>query len=370
MCAPIPGSTVRAACVGLLLVLACGTPGRAGEGQPSEARPRFVNAQVDARSAATGLIQTFHAIVAAQQAPAWLGYAVAAVPGEREWCDNCGPDRCGTSYLEGWRHDSPAAERDRQAALDAPRSLAVLVRVEHAGVQKLRLFSPTCELDAGGLPVHWLTEVTGAQSVVLLSSYVKPQGEAQGTPGPSTGSVVAAVAQHADPSALHALEGWVAPGQPDSARRSAAFWLGSAWGREGFDTLRRLLSVEADAAFRPHLVFPIAVSRVEEAVDSLIALARQDPSAAVRKQAVFWLGQKAGSKVAATISDAVANDPETAVKERAVFALSRLPNGEGVPLLIEVAKTNTNLVVRKRAMFWLGQSNDPRALEYLVQVLR
>ncbi len=47
-----------------------------------------------------------------------------------------------------------------------------------------------------------------------------------------------------------------------------------------------------------------------------------------------------------------------------------MPNGDGVPLLIEVARTNKSAEVRKQAMFWLGQSNDPRALRFLEEVLR
>jgi HEAT repeat protein len=34
-----------------------------------------------------------------------------------------------------------------------------------------------------------------------------------------------------------------------------------------------------------------------------------------------------------------------------------------------VASKNRNLVVRKEAIFWLGQTGDPRALDYIEQVL-
>jgi len=50
--------------------------------------------------------------------------------------------------------------------------------------------------------------------------------------------------------------------------------------------------------------------------------------------------------------------------------LSQLPKEDGVPQLIHVADTNGNPVVRKEAFFWLGQSQDPRALAYLEQVLK
>jgi HEAT repeat protein len=53
-----------------------------------------------------------------------------------------------------------------------------------------------------------------------------------------------------------------------------------------------------------------------------------------------------------------------------VFALSEMPHSEGVPLLIELARKHANPVVRKEAMFWLGESRDPRALEFIEQVLK
>ena len=42
---------------------------------------------------------------------------------------------------------------------------------------------------------------------------------------------------------------------------------------------------------------------------------------------------------------------------------------DAVPRLISVAKTNKNPVVRKQAIFWLGQMNDPRALDFLEEIL-
>jgi HEAT repeat protein len=89
----------------------------------------------------------------------------------------------------------------------------------------------------------------------------------------------------------------------------------------------------------------------------------------VRGQALFWLAQKAGQRASATSVDAIRNDPDTEVKKRAVFALSQLPKDDGVPKLIDVARTQKNPEVRKQAFFWLGQSQDPRALQFIEQVL-
>ena len=101
----------------------------------------------------------------------------------------------------------------------------------------------------------------------------------------------------------------------------------------------------------------------------LIRLARRHPASRTRGQALFWLSQKAGEKAAAAITGAIDDDPDADVKEKAVFALSQLPKDEGVPRLIEVARTHRSREVRKKAMFWLGQSNDPRALGFIEDVL-
>jgi HEAT repeat protein len=66
---------------------------------------------------------------------------------------------------------------------------------------------------------------------------------------------------------------------------------------------------------------------------------------------------------------AIENDPETEVKKKAVFALSQMHDEDAVPRLISLAKTNKNAVVRKQAIFWLGQSGDPRALDFLEEIL-
>jgi HEAT repeat protein len=42
---------------------------------------------------------------------------------------------------------------------------------------------------------------------------------------------------------------------------------------------------------------------------------------------------------------------------------------DAVPRLITLARTHKNPVVRKQAIFWLGQSHDPRALDFLEEIL-
>lgn len=113
----------------------------------------------------------------------------------------------------------------------------------------------------------------------------------------------------------------------------------------------------------------LAMQAGPEADNALIRLAKDESSTKTRGQALFWLSQKASQKAMGTIQEAVDNDPDTDVKKKAVFALSQLPKDDGIPKLIDVAKNNRNMAVRKQAMFWLGQSHDPRALQFLEDIL-
>ena len=62
-------------------------------------------------------------------------------------------------------------DRSRFTSKGRTRSM-VLYRVEEKAVQKIRIFSPDCELDAGGRTIHWLDGVNGADSVALLATFV------------------------------------------------------------------------------------------------------------------------------------------------------------------------------------------------------
>jgi HEAT repeat protein len=250
--------------------------------------------------------------------------------------------------------------------LEGSDRMMVLFRIADRAVDRVRVFSEDCQLDAGGRPVRWLENVRPADSIALLESYVTSQTT---TANRVADGAITAIALHGDPAADAALERLVARAQPESVRKKVTFWLGNARGQRGFEMLRRVLADDPSLEVRKGAVFGLSQSKVPQAVDTLIATARTDSEPRLRSEALFWLAQKAGSRAAATITDRIDQDPDTDVKKKAVFALSQLPKDEGVPLLIKVARTNTNPEVRKQAMFWLGQSKDPRATDFFAEVL-
>jgi HEAT repeat protein len=338
-------------------------------------QPRLTNAKLETRPVAAGLEREFQPLVAAASGPAWIGWAVRSVPGEHQMCcyssfeDAAGNRCCRGCALEGFRGVTAAGAPPAPVSLEAPGYIFVLLRVEQHAVDRIRTFSAECELDAGGLPVYWLTGVNPTESIALLARFASQADDENRGHHRRAEPALAAIALHADPAADGALEKFITPEQPEFLRERTAFWLGSARGRRGYELLRRLVKEDPSDRVRDKAIFGLSVSKEPESVTVMIDAAKNDRSTRVRGQALFWLAHKAGQKEVAAISEAIERDPDTEVKKRAVFALSQLPADEGVPRLVQVARTNRNPSVRKQAIFWLGQSRDPRALQFFEEVL-
>lgn len=316
---------------------------------PLAAQPKLlINAQVQTHSAAAGLESQFKALLAAQPQPAWIGYSVPSVRTYNLGCDYVrdGFTQPGVVHLE------------------PPDHAVILFRVEANTLNRIRTLSPDCEIDAGGVPVHWLTDVQPAQSVALLVSLMPERDRVGDSP-------VNAIAQHADPAADQALERFLAPNQPESLRLRAASALGSARGRHGFDVLKKVIAGDPDERVRERAVSALSSSKEPDAVDLLTSIARTDTSARMRQQAVSALSRKPGPAIVATLTKVIETDPDLQVKRHAVSALNQLPDGAGVPLLIQMVRsTQTAADVRKQAMTTLQQSRDPRAVAFFEDVLK
>jgi HEAT repeat protein len=336
--------------------------------------PNIQNSRVNQQSTSGSLAAQIKDWTAQVTRPQWLGYTVPEVAGKRGVCCGGGDwnGDCGTCRLEKGEHGVNVMRNDSDATvmLEGSREIAVLFRAENHQITQVRIASTECTLDAGGLPFVWLTNVKPAESVALLTTFVrKERSDYRDSDDRHGHQALGAIALHADDSAEAALESFIRLDSSEELRKQTAFWLGEARGKAGFLALQKMAKSDPSTEVRAHVTFALSVSMEPGAVDEMIRMAHDDGSTHVRGQALFWLAQKAGKKEAAAITNAIENDPDTEVKKKAVFALSQMPKDEGVPKLIEVAQNNRNPVVRKQAMFWLGQSNDPRALAFFEKVL-
>ena len=290
-----------------------------------------------------------------QSSPHWVGYSVPVIDKfSSGWSND------PVAYLEG-RNSTSYTSGTARPSFDHAN---ILLRAEGGAITKLRVESPDRQLDAGGLPFVWLTGADPDESVQMLSA-LATQADTH-----LHGAATFAIAIHQAASATQALIALTAPDKSISLRDKAAFWLVNQRGHDGLVAVEHLAQTDADPQFRRKLAFDLTLSKEPEALTALIRMAHEDSSPEVRRQAQFWMAHKGGKLVANDLSNAAENDPNEQVRRSAVFAISRLPAPDATTQLIHIADTSKDPVVRKQAVFWLGQSHDPRALDYLTQLLK
>lgn len=168
----------------------------------AEVQPKIENAKLDIRAVNGSLEAAFHTLVTSSVGPAWIGYSVPQVAGERSMC--------GTVALEGGHE------------------FVVLYRVAAAQLEKIRTYATDCTFDAGDLPLHWLTGVDGSQSALLLSSFIPPDTNSKNGKGGAwqlANSALSAIARHQD-GAPALIELARRPQTSPQIKQEAVRWLG------------------------------------------------------------------------------------------------------------------------------------------------
>jgi len=160
-------------------------------------QPKIENARLDTRAVNGSLDPTFRILVSASSEPAWIGYSVPQVPGERSMC--------ATVTLEG------------------AREFVMFYRVTAGQVEKIRTYATDCTFDAGDLPVHWLTGVDGTQSAALLGTFIPAADTKAGKQ--LANSALSAIARHQD-GAPALIELARRPQVSSQIRQEAMRWLG------------------------------------------------------------------------------------------------------------------------------------------------
>jgi HEAT repeat protein len=336
----------------------------------SAQQPKTVNTQLHVGSVGPGLSAT---VTRFQQSsgPLWVGYQVQALP--RTHLSACS-SWTGSSQVEDgccneYRLEDSTDNLNTSEQKDAVNPVVyILLRIDHGAVAKVRLAPAGCTLNAGGLPLEWLTDVQPEDSIAFLGQIATKHADEKHDK--LLDESLVALSMHATSRATQVLVSLAAPPNGAYLREKAAFWLGAQRGHEGYVALQQLVGKEQDPKLREKLAFDLSINNDPAAIDELITMAKLDSDSGVRGQALFWLAQKAGKQAIGALRESMENDPDFAVKKKAVFALSQLPKDDSVPQLIHVADSNSNFAIRKEAMFWLGQTNDPRALAYLEGVLK
>jgi HEAT repeat protein len=258
-------STLRIV-AGLLLTLAPGAAATASA-QPA----RLGNGTVTTRALAGPLDQAIERARTAAAEARWLAFEIATTPGDRWMCD-----------WNEWTRQQPAATAAR---LEPAESAYVFVRFEASRVDRVKLFSPGCAIDAGGRPVDWLTGVPATESVRALTTL------ARGIERKVADGALAALSMHGAPAALTAVIDIARSGPTPHTRGQALFWLAQRAGSQSAAAIDEALARDPDTVVKKQAVFALSQLPADQGVPRLIDVARAHSNAVVRKQAMFWLGQ-------------------------------------------------------------------------------
>jgi hypothetical protein len=297
----------------------------------------------------------------------WSSWQVEAVDGAPDMCCWGSWDDRGAPRTACALDDDHGNTGTRDHATTA--AVRVYVRTAGGKVERLRVFSATCQVKAA-TPIAELGNITTEDSARWLIGLGKQDGKDSPMRGEFTENVMAALAMHRGDVAGSALNTFARSDPRAEMRKKAIFWLALLRGPAGAEVASSVMFGDKDADVRKHAAFAITQSTSPSVASDLIRLGNTDTDGDVRSQAWFWLAQTGATKSEEAIIAALRKDSDAHVREQAIFALSQLPDERATRALVSVAEDQSlSREQRKRAMFWLAQSDSEGAQNYLEKIL-
>jgi len=213
--------------------------------------------------------------------------------------------------------------------------------------------------------VFWLSQVGSAKATTALDSILL-----NSTNPELQDKAVFALSQIESPESERMLRDYAErQAAPEETREKAIFWLSQQGKGDNAGFLRGLYARLDNQDLKEKVLFSISQIGGADNLNWLMDLAanEQEP-VEMRKKALFWAGQ----------SDDVSLERLTALydrmkspemKEQMIFVYSQRDEGAALDKLIDIAKHETDPELRKKAIFWIGQSHDPKAAQYLQEVV-
>ena len=213
--------------------------------------------------------------------------------------------------------------------------------------------------------VFWLSQVGSAKATAALDSILLNSTNTE-----LQDKAIFALSQIDSPEASKAIRDYAErPGAPVEARGKAIFWLSQQHDGANAAYLRALYGRLTDDDLKDKTIFAISQLGGADNTNWLVDLAaNKQESVEMRKKALFWAGQ----------SNEVSLDRLTGLYDRMddrdmkvqmIFVYSQRHEGAALDKLIDIAKHDTDPELRKKAIFWIGQSHDPKAAQYLQEVI-
>lgn len=214
--------------------------------------------------------------------------------------------------------------------------------------------------------VSSISNLRTEHSAILLDSIIRGSTDME-----LKQHAIAALAQHSSPKAGELLRGYVSQGDgSEELREYAIMYLAqSRRSPQNSEFLRDQYKRTTSRRVKEKIVNSLASSPSAENAQFLLTVAmdEQEP-AETRRQALY---QAASSRMIsfdslATMYDRVTNRD---MKETLLNIYAQRRGGDGVDKLIDIVKKERDRELRNRAVQYLGQSRDPKAAQFLAQLI-
>lgn len=220
------------------------------------------------------------------------------------------------------------------------------------------------EIEVRKMAVFWMGQNPGERTFVVLKDLLRDEQDEE-----VREQALFAIAQNESDEALVILKDLARDeGASAEDRDQAIFWIGQRGDEEGVKILKQLYrDLDSDEA-KERVLFSVAQAD-DDGLDWLLGVARdRKEPAELRCRALFWAGQMGDvpvKDISALYRDA--EDPE--LREQVIFTLSQQDSKAATDELIKIVREEKDPELRTQAVFWIGQSGDPRAAEFLEELI-
>ena len=212
--------------------------------------------------------------------------------------------------------------------------------------------------------VFWLSQVGGDRAVSAIDSILRSTTDPE-----LQDKAIFALSQIDSPASAKILRDYAErPTASVESRSKAIFWIGQKDSPDNAAYLRGLYTRLTDDDLKEKTIFSLAQMGGDDNLKWLMDLAvNEREPVEMRKKALFWAGQSGAAldQLVALYAKTTNHD----MKDQLIFVYSQRDEAGALDELIDIAKHETDKELRKKAIFWIGQSHDPKAVQYLQEII-
>jgi tetratricopeptide (TPR) repeat protein len=214
--------------------------------------------------------------------------------------------------------------------------------------------------------IFWLSELGGQETLDALQEIMSSSSDEE-----LQNSAIFAISQQEGAQAA-ALLRELAENEAlgIELRKQAIFWLASEHEEQALPFLTDLYGRIEDTELKQQVLFAVAETEADASLGWLLERAGDSrETLEVRKQALFWANES-GLPVA-QLRGLYRSSAERELREQIIWLISESEDDSSAALdaLIDIARTDPDPEMRSKAVFWIGESDDPRAEEFLLDIL-